>query len=248
MRRREFITLFAGAAASWPLAARAQSSAVPVVGVLSDSTPEVGKHRLAGLVDGLADIGFVDGRNLTIEYRWASGNYDLVPNFVAELVRLPVSVIVVSGSERLTRAAQAATTTIPIVAILAGDPVKRGLVASVNRPGGNLTAVSLFTFSSNALVTKRLQLLHEIVPKVAAVGWLVDSNILDYEDQLQDLRRTAQALGLDLKVAPVARAGDLGAALHPSFTREPVQPSRQVPSSSIIAMKSSLSLRARRLQ
>jgi putative ABC transport system substrate-binding protein len=208
--RRQFISALGGASLAWPLTARAQPSAVPVVGVLSDSTPEAGKPRLAALAGGLAEMGFVDGRNLAIEYRWASGSYELVPNLVAELVQRPVSVIVVSGSERLTRAVQAATTTIPIVAILAGDPVKRGLVASVTRPGGNLTAVSLFTFSSNALVAKRLQLLHELVPKAAIVGWLVDSNILDYEDQLQDLQHTAQELGLDLKVAPVARAADLG--------------------------------------
>ena len=153
----------------------------------------------------------MEGRNLAIEYRWASGNYDLVLNFAAELVQRRVSVLVTSGSERLTRAAQAATKSIPTVAIFAGDPVKRGLVASVTRPGGNLTVVSLFTFSNNALVAKRLQLLHELIPKAAIVGWIVDFNILDYQDQLSDLQTTAQSLGLDLKVAPVARAGDLGA-------------------------------------
>jgi putative tryptophan/tyrosine transport system substrate-binding protein len=210
---RRDVLLLGGAAMLWPRATRAQRAAVPVVGVLSDSTPGAGMHRLAGLVSGLAEMGFVEGRTLAIEYRWASGNYDLVPNFAAELVQRPVSVLVASGSERVTRAAQAATKSIPIVAIFPGDPVKRGLVTSVTRPGGNLTIVSMFTFSNNALVAKRLQLLHELTPKAATVGWLVDSHILDYEDQLHDLQTTAQALGLDLKVAQVALASDLGAGM-----------------------------------
>jgi putative ABC transport system substrate-binding protein len=119
---------------------------------------------------------------------------------------------VTGGSERVTQTAKTATTTIPIVAAVAGDPVKRGLVASVNRPGGNLTVVSLFTFSNNALVAKRLELLHELVPKATIFGWLADENILDYEDELHDLQRAAQALGLDVKVARVARVGNLEAA------------------------------------
>lgn len=214
MNRRDLIAVLGAAAVAWPRVVSAQRpSSVPVIGVLGDSTPEAGKPRLAGLVRGLAEMGFVEGRNLAIEYRWASGNYDLVPNFAAELVRRPVSVLVTSGSERVTRAAQAATKSIPTVAIFAGDPVKRGLVATVTRPGGNLTVVSLFTFSNNALVAKRLQLLHEMIPNAAIVGWLVDSNILDYEDQLHDLQTTAQALGLDLKVARVALASDLGAGI-----------------------------------
>lgn len=211
LRRRDVIAMLGGAAVAWPRVVSAQRpSAVPAIGVVSGDTPEVGKLRLAGLVRGLMEMGFAEGQDLAIEYRWAAGNYDLVPNFAAELVQLPVSVIVTSGTERVTRAVQAATKTIPIVAIVAGDPVKRGLVASVTRPGGNLTVVSLFTFGNNALIAKRLQFLNELIPKAAVVGWLVDSNILDYEDQLHDLQTTAQARGLDLKVARVALANDLG--------------------------------------
>jgi putative ABC transport system substrate-binding protein len=128
------------------------------------------------------------------------------------LVRRPVAVIATAGTERVTRAAKAATATIPIVAMVAGDPVKRGLVASVNRPGGNLTVVSLFTSSNNALVGKRVQLAHELVPKATIVGWLADSNILDYDDQLHSLLDAVQALGLAAKVAPAAREGDLATA------------------------------------
>ena len=120
--------------------------------------------------------------------------------------------IVTGGSERVTQTAKTMTTTIPIVAVVAGDPVKRGLVASVNGPGGNITVVSLFTSSINALVAKRLELLHQLVPKATIFGWLADRNILDYEDEMQDLLRAAQALGLEVKVAPVARERDLEAA------------------------------------
>jgi putative tryptophan/tyrosine transport system substrate-binding protein len=214
-KRRDFIAMLVGATAALPRLVRAQQpSSVPVIGILGDSTPEVGKLRLAGFARGLADMGFVEGRNFAIENRWASGNYDLIPNLADELVRQPVSVILASGTERLTRAAQAATKTIPIVAILAGDPVKRGLVASVTRPGGNLTVVSLFTFTANALIAKRLQLLHELSPNATIVGWLVDSNILDYQDQSHDLHAAAQALALDLKVASVARGNDLRAGFE----------------------------------
>ncbi len=204
--------MLGGAAIASPLAAFAQQQTTPVIGFLSDLTPEAFTRSLTGFRRGLAETGFSDGRNLTIEYRWARGHYDMVPDLAADLVRRRVAVIVVSGSESVTRAAMAATTTIPIVAMVAGDPVKRGLVASVSRPGGNLTVVSVFTFSNNALVAKRLELVHELVPKATIVGWLVDSNILDYEDQLHDLQRAVQVLGLDAKIAPVARADDLEAA------------------------------------
>jgi putative ABC transport system substrate-binding protein len=212
MKRRALITLLGGAAATWPLALRAQQPALPVIGFLSDATPEAFARSLTGFHRGLAETGFNDGRNLAIEYRWARGHYDMVPDLVADLVRRQVIAIVTSGSENVTRVAMAATTTIPIVAMLAGDPVKRGLVASVNRPGGNVTVVSLFTFSNNALVAKRVELAHQLVPKAPIVGWIVDSNILDYDDQLSDLQRATQVLGLEAKVARVAREGDLDGA------------------------------------
>ena len=212
MRRREFIALFGGAAATWPLVAQAQQPAMPLVGFLADGTPEGYAPRLAAFKRGLADGGYSEGRNVAVEPRFASHNYDLLPSLAEDLARRQVSAIATVGSEKVTRAAKAATATIPIVAVLAGDPVKRGLVASINHPGGNLTVVSLFTSSDNALVAKRLEMLHEVVPKAATVGWLVDANILDYDTQLQEMQNAARALGLKLVVARVAKDSELEAA------------------------------------
>jgi putative ABC transport system substrate-binding protein len=214
MKRRQFITLLGGAAAAWPIAARAQQPAMPLVGIISDGTPEAyAARRLPGFLRGLGEKGLVEGRRVAIEYRWARGNYDLLPGLAADLVRRQVGVIVTCGSEAVTRAVQAATKTIPVVATMAGDPVERGFVANLNRPGGNLTVVSLFTFSSNALVAKRLELLHELVPKATTVGWLADSNILDYEDELHEFQSAAKTLGLGATFAAVARSDDLEAAV-----------------------------------
>ena len=212
MRRREFITLFGGAAAALPLAAHAQQPAMPLVGFLSDGTPEGFAPRVDAFKRGLADGGYNEGRNVAIELRFASHDYDLLPSLAEDLVRQQVSAIATVGSEKVTRAAKAATATIPIVAVLAGDPVKRGLVASINHPGGNLTVVSLFTSSDNALVAKRLEILHEVLPKAATVGWLADTNILDYDTQLQEIQNAARALGLKLVVARVAKDSELEAA------------------------------------
>jgi len=159
-----------------------------------------------------SDTGFIEGRNVAIESRWAHGNYDLLPALADDFVREHVSAIVTAGTEKVTRAAKNATTTIPIVATVAGDPVKRGLVASINRPGGNLTVVSLFTASSNPLVAKRVEIMHELVPNVTTVGWLVDTNILDYDDELHDIQRATEALGLKLAVARVGADSEIEAA------------------------------------
>jgi putative ABC transport system substrate-binding protein len=212
MYRREFVTLLGGTATAWPLMARAQQPAMPIVGIISDGAPEVYRRRLPAFLRALGEKGFVEGRSVAIEYRWARGNYDLLSVFAADLVRRPVAVIVTGGSEVVTRAVQAATKTIPIVATMAGDPVKRGLVASLNRPGGNLTVISLFTFSSNALVAKRLELLHELVPKAMTIGWLADANILDYEDELHEFQSAANTLGLGARFAAVARSDEVEAA------------------------------------
>jgi putative tryptophan/tyrosine transport system substrate-binding protein len=212
MRRRDFLALIGGTAAAMPRVAGAQQPALPVIGFLFDTTPEAWAPRITGFRRGLSDAGFVDGRNVIIALRWAGGNYDLLPDLAADLVRRQVSVIVTSGSERVTQTAKAATSTIPIVAAVAGDPVKRGLVASVSRPGGNVTVVSLFTSSNNALVAKRVELVRELLPKAAVVGWFADSNILDYDDQLHDLQRAARAFGLEATIAPVARESDLEAS------------------------------------
>ena len=200
-----------GAAVAWPLAAQAQQPAMPLVGFLADGTPEGFAPRLAAFERGLADSGFSEGRNVAIEPRFASHNYDLLPSLAEDLVRRHVSAIVTIGSEKVTRAAKAATATIPIVAVLAGDPVKRGLVASINHPGGNVTVVSLFTSSDNALIAKRLEILHEVLPKVTTAGWLADANILDYDTQLQEMENAARALGVKLVIARVANDSELEA-------------------------------------
>jgi putative ABC transport system substrate-binding protein len=213
--RRAFVTTLGGAVASpllRPLEARAQQPTMPVIGLLGDGTPEGEEPWVAAFSRGLSDIGFVAGRNVAIEFRWARGNYDLLPALAGDLVHRQVSAIVIFGTEKVARAAKDATTTIPIIAAIAGDPVKRGLVASINHPGGNLTVVSLFTSSSNALVAKRVEVLHELLPKVATLGWLVDTNILDYDDQLHDMQSAAQAFGLKLVVARVGPGSELETA------------------------------------
>ncbi|MGB7836118.1 MAG: ABC transporter substrate-binding protein [Xanthobacteraceae bacterium] len=210
MRRRAFIAALGGAAA-WPLAARAQQPGMPVVAYLTDGTPEGLEPYVAGLRRGLEESGFQEGRNFLIEYRWARGKYDALPELAAGLVRRRVTVIVTFGSEAVAVTAKAATSTIPIVAITAGDPIKRGLVASINRPGGNITVIGMFTASTNALIAKRMELLHELVPKAAIVGWLPDTHILDYDDELHDLQAAVQALGLELRVSPVAGGDEIEA-------------------------------------
>jgi putative tryptophan/tyrosine transport system substrate-binding protein len=213
MKRRDFLTLVGSAAVAWPFAARAQQAAAPVIGILFAGSQEADMRLPPGFVRGLSDEGLTVGRNVTIESRWARGNYDLLPSFVADLVGRHAGVIVAGGTEALARAAQAVSGTVPVVAIMAGDPVARGFVASVNRPGGNLTVVSLFTFDNNALVAKRLDLLHQLVPRATIVGWLADSHILDFEDELREFQSAAATLGLGATFAPVPRADDIEAAL-----------------------------------
>src|SRR5215468_78816 len=171
MRRREFITLLGGAA-SWPLAARAQQGTMPVIGYLNFGSPESDAFRLTGLRRGLSQTGYVEGRNLVIEYRWAGNQTDRLPALAADLVQLRVAAIVSPGLVG-TLAAKAATTGIPILFVVSADPVQLGLVASLNRPGGNLTGFNTFV---SELGAKGLALLHELVPRAATIGFLENPN------------------------------------------------------------------------
>jgi ABC-type uncharacterized transport system substrate-binding protein len=191
MQRREFITLLGSAAVAWPLAVRAQQPAMPVIGFLSSASPGQFAPYTAAFINGLKAAGFVEGQNVTIEYRWAEGHYDQLPALAADLVGRHVTVIVATGSNAPAQAAKAATAKIPIVFLSGGDPVTDGLVASLNKPGGNVTGVS---FVASALMAKRLGLLHQLVPKAALVGVLVNPTYPEAELQRQELQEGAGAI------------------------------------------------------
>jgi putative tryptophan/tyrosine transport system substrate-binding protein len=218
MRRREFISLLGGVAVGWPLAARAQQRATPVVGVLNMQTPQSETTQLSAIRQGLKESGFVEGQNMTFDLRFADGRNDRSPILAAELVRRPVNLIVANTTPPAI-AAKAATTTIPIVFAFGADPVELGLVASFNRPGGNMTGVA---FLVNKLVAKRLELLCEAVSKTTVIGMLVDPNNPNGKSDVQltqaaanALRRTlviANALRRTLVIANAAAENDLDAA------------------------------------
>ena len=189
MRRREFIGLL-GSAAAWPLAARAQQPTMPVIGFLDGWSPEGFDPYVAAFRQGLSESGYVEGKRVTIEYRWAQGEYDRLPTLVADLIQRKVAVIV-TGATPVTRAAKASTT-VPIVFVIGADPVKVGIVASLNRPGGNVTGVS---FLANSLLPKQFELLHEMVPKAASLGFLVNPINPNAESDTRDVQAAAYALG-----------------------------------------------------
>jgi putative ABC transport system substrate-binding protein len=210
MRRRDFITLLGGAAASWPLAAHAQQPAMPVIGYLSAGSLESDAVRLAGFWQGLNETGYVEGRNVGIEYRGMQGHYDLLPAFVADFVRRPVAVIVANASTPAALAAKAATSTIPILFSIGVDPVQAGLVESLNRPGGNITGISNLT---GPLGAKRLELLHELLPGVGTIAVLVNpSNPAFTEPEVAELRNAATSLGLRLQILDATTVGEIDAA------------------------------------
>jgi ABC-type uncharacterized transport system substrate-binding protein len=208
MRRREFITLLGGAAA-WPLAARAQQP-MPVIGFLGTTSLENNVERLRTFRQALKETGHVEGENVAIEYRWADGQYDRLPALTGELVRRQVTVIASAEGPVSAFAAKAATTTIPIVFIVSDDPVRLGLVASLARPGGNLTGIN---FVSAELVTKRLELLRELVPGVARVAVIVNpADTTNTETMLRDVEPAARALGWEIRILKADTSGAIDAA------------------------------------
>ena len=208
MRRREFITLLGGAAVAWPLAARAQRP-IPVIGFLGSETPDVFAARVRAFRQGLSETGYVEGRNVALVFQWAGGNYDLLPTLAGELVRQRVSVLVTGGTTLAARAAQAATATIPIVFYLGNDPVAAGLVASLARPGGNITGV---TPLATELLAKRLELLHEIVPAASSVAIMVNPNSAAGAPQLsQTIQDSAKTLGLAVHILPASNEREFDA-------------------------------------
>jgi putative ABC transport system substrate-binding protein len=193
MNRRDFITLFGGMAATGPLAAQAQQPAVPVIGLLDTGTADGRLASHAALRDGLRDAGYVEGRNLTIEYRFAENHYERLPALAADLVRRRVAVILAGGGGGVgPLAAKAATTTIPIVFTSGADPVQAGLVSNLNRPGGNITGVS---FSSNISESKQLGLLHAMVPGATVIGVLVNPDNASAATEVRDLTKRRSRSG-----------------------------------------------------
>jgi putative ABC transport system substrate-binding protein len=210
MSRREFITLLCSASVAWPLVARAQQPGkLPNIGLLNPASPDGFAIRLRGLRQGLKDTGYVEGENVGIEYRWAEGRIERLPALAADLVRHEVSVIAALGGDTPAFAAKAATKTIPIVFLNGVDPVKSGLVASLNRPGGNVTGISLL---AGAVNTKRLELIHELVPQVASVAVLDNPIVTEAETRLRDLQEAARTLGLRLLFQTVGSERELDAA------------------------------------
>ena len=210
MRRREFITLLGGAAVAWPLAARAQQPAMPVVGFLHSASPGPFASALAAFRHGLSETGYTEGQNVAIEYRWAEGQYDRLPALAADLVRRQVTVIAAIAGSAPAQAAKAATTSIPIVFVSGGDPISAGLIASLNRPGGNVTGVS---WTATVLVPKQLELLRRLARNPAVIGALVNPSYPDHDFQVRELEEAGVSLGQKIDVVRAATAHDIDTAV-----------------------------------
>src|SRR5262245_9880383 len=209
MRRRDFINVIVGSAASWPLTVHAQQSTIPVIGFLSSASPDLFTHRLRAFHQGLREAGYVEGQNVAIKYRWAEDQNNRLPALAAELVHRQVAVIVAAGGTPAAMAAKAATATIPIVFAIAVDPVKVGLVASLIRPGGNLTGVTNLNVD---VAQKRLELLRELLPTATIIAVLINPTSPTFSDTfLRDLQPAARALGLQLHVLNASTYRDLDA-------------------------------------
>jgi len=216
LKRRKFITLLAGAAAAWPVAARAQQPGMPVVGYLDSRSPEAVADRLRGFRQGLKESGYIENENVAIAYRWAENQPDLLQELATDLVRRHVTVIATAGPPP-TFAAKAATTTIPIIFLVGDDPVRLGLVASLARPAGNLTGVNLFNVE---LAAKRLELLRELVPRAARIAVLVNAaDVAITETQVQEVQAAARAIGLQVQVFNADTSAEIDAAFE-SIGRE----------------------------
>jgi putative ABC transport system substrate-binding protein len=211
MKRREFITLLGGAAAAWPLATRAQQPAMPVVGFIHTLSPENVPHFVPAFQQGLKEAGFVEGQNIAVEYRWARGQYNRLPELAADLVSRKVAVIAALGGEPAPRIVSAATHTIPIVFASNGDPVRDGLVASLARPGGNVTGVTIFGIDA---VAKRMQLLREVAPQATVIGFLMNPNNPNADIELKAAQTAASSLGKELLVLRASNEGEIDAAFE----------------------------------
>jgi putative ABC transport system substrate-binding protein len=217
MRRREFITLFGGAAATWPLALRAQQPAMPVVGFINTGVADTSAGRVAAFRKGLSEAGYAEGQNVIVEYHWLEGHYERLPAVAADLVRRRVSVIATPGSTEASRAAKAATATIPIVVGVPEDPVRLGIVASLARPGGNATGINFF---ASEVDTKRLGLMRELVPKATRFAVLVNpTNVTPTESTSKALKEAARTLGLEVLFFNASTPGEIDAAFA-AFVRE----------------------------
>ena len=206
--RRKFLATLGGAAAAWPFAARAQQPAMPVIGFLWSGERDSGAHRVTAFRDGLNEAGYVEGQNVTFEHRWAEGHYDRLPELATDLVRRRVAVIATEGTPAAF-AAKTATTAIPIVVVMGGDPVQMGLIASLNRPGGNVTGVNVLI---SALLAKQLEILHEMVPGAALIGFLVNPTGPSGESETRDVQAAAEVLGQKLLVVRASTEGELESA------------------------------------
>jgi putative ABC transport system substrate-binding protein len=209
MRRRDFITLVGGGAVAWPLVAHAQQAAMPVIGFLHSGSPEPNARRLAGFRKGLSDAGLVEGKNVAIEFRWAQGKDDRLPELAADLIRQRVAVIATLSSTTAAVAAKAATSTIPIYFLIADPPVELGLVTSLNRPGGNATGI---TTLAAELAAKRLSLLRELVPQAASMAALIKPSHPSAKPVTQSLQTTARTLGVQLNVLEASSDHEIEAA------------------------------------
>ena len=210
MNRREFITLLGGAAAVWPLAARAQQPAMPVIGFLDSRSSDATGSRFGAFRQGLRELGFAEGENVTVVYRWAANRIDLLPEMAADLVSRQPAVVVTTGGPTAALAAKAATTTIPIIFLVGADPAKMGLVSSLARPSGNLTGINLF---ANEMEAKRLELLHQLVPRARRIAVFVNSaDASNTENTLREVGTAARTIGLQVQVVKARTAGEIDEA------------------------------------